>query len=239
MTLVDEFEDLLEEDKNCNSEKDTALYIKQYKEFCNSEVYTFSGVHRDSIKQCISIESTQYIPWEHINLILDVSILRDISKPRITEFKVPEFVEEIQCIGDKNHSGFGFNEYGRNHLKSIMISSSVFAIANEAFKLYRKLENIAIQDCSRLTIIGDEAFAYCENLKEIDLSKCDKLRTIGESIFAESNVKVLKINSKTRNFNRNTFIKSNLKSIYVDDTKYSFKYFIDMLENNNFEAFWI
>lgn len=239
MTLVDEFSELLEEDKDCSSKSDTALYIERYNEFCSSNITTFSGVHKDSIKQCISIESTQYIPWEHINLILDVSILRDISKPRITEFKIPEFVEEIQCIGDKNHSGFGFNEYGRNHLKSIMISSSVFAIANEAFKLYRKLENVAVQDYSRLTIIGDEAFACCENLKELDLSECDKLRIIGENVFAESNIKVLKINSKTRNFNKNTFIKSNLKSVYVDDTKYSFKYFIDMLENNNFEAFWI
>lgn len=239
MTLVDEFSDFLEEDKDCSSESDTNLYIEKYNEFCNSRITTFSGVSKDSIKQCISIESTQYIPWKHTSLTLDISVLRDISKPRITEFNVPSFVEELQCIGDKNHSGFGFNEYGRNHLKSIMIPSSIFAIANETFKLYRKLENIAIQDCSRLTIIGDEAFAYCENLKELDLSNCDKLRVIGDSIFAESSVKILKINSKTRNFNKNTFNKSNLKSIYVDDTKYSFKYFMNMLENNNFEAFWI
>ena len=62
-----------------------------------------------------------------------------------------------------------FNEYGRNHLKCIMIPSSVYCISKEAFKLYRKLESVHFQDDSRLNIVQDEAFAYCENITDLDL----------------------------------------------------------------------
>lgn len=238
MSLSDDFADLLEENQEENLEEASKIYISEYNKFCKSNMQTYSGVYKDSIQQCITLDKTDVIPWEHISIVIDISKIRDISKPRITEFKVPEFIEEIQCLGDSN-SGFGFNEYDRNHLKSIMIPSSVYCISKEAFKLYRKLESVHFQDDSRLNIVQDEAFAYCENITDLDLYKCSKLKTLGKNVFVESNIKVLKLNSRTRNFQPETFNSCIIHTVYIDERKYKFKDFIEMLRDNDFEAFWI
>lgn len=239
MTLLEEFEGLLEEEHEENLVESSEHYMKLYKDFCNNEATTFSGVYKSSIIQCIHVGETVTIPRMHVTMTIDISKIRDISKPRITEFKIPEFVEEIQCVGDENHSGFGFNEYGRNHLKSVIIPSSVYTIADKTFKMYRKLESVIFQDDSRLRVLGDEAFACCENLKDLDISMCHKITTLGKYIFTGSSVKTLRINSRLRNFDEMTFSGSVINKVYVDDRKYKFTDFINMLRDNHFEAFWI
>lgn len=238
--LLDEFSDMIDEQAEIDNlpENVSKRLLVSYQEFLDNPSKTFSGVDKNSIQACLKVCETEEMPWEHVCMAIDVSVLRDISKPRLSNFSIPPFVEELEGIGNKNNSGFGFNEFGRNHLKSVVIPSSVCVISKETFAFYRKLESVTMPQESKLRNIGKDAFAYCENLKELDLSNCEYLQYLPEYLIASSGTKKLRINSSIQSIHPDTFKASSLDTVYVDNDKYSFTEFFKKITYHNFKAFW-
>lgn len=202
---------------------------------------TYSGIDKESWRKLLSFEKTSTIPWKHVTMTLDVSCLKDINGYKLEELSIPPFVEELESIGDRNNSGFGYNESGRNFLKNISIHNNLVAISDSTFAFYKRLETISFEkDCSLISI-GKQAFAYCESLQVLDLRNCKYLEEIPDNCFIYSGIEILKLNSKVNSMKH--LYNTDIKTVFIDNDKYNIDEFNQRLEEiqvtpDSREVFW-
>lgn len=221
-SVLDEFEFLLEEEPvETTHLEDSQILVEQAKRFldkCNSNPEeTYQGIRLSDFAKCISIGISAIIPWEHVTFTLNVNWLKDIANDKLEVFNIPSFVEELESIGDKDGTEFGYNQSGRNNLKTIFIPSSVIAIAPNTFAFYKKLENIKFENNCKLMYLGKQAFVGCESLHKIDLRNCIYLEDIQENTFMDSGIEILKIHNQI-NYNdsfKQALDNSNIKTVFI------------------------
>lgn len=240
---MDEFDFLVEEEVEDNStfEDDSNNYINLAKQFLDSiEAFpnrTYQGIPIKAYADSITIGESSIVPWEHVGFTIDVNKLKDLANHRLEEFILPSFIEELESIGDKAGTEFGFNQSGRNVLRYIEIPKSVIVIAPNTFAFYKKLESVKFEKDSKLIYLGSQAFVGCESLHTLDLRNCIDLDELKEGTFNGSGITTLKINSNIKNMCslRNT----NIKTVYVDNKSYSIDKFNQLMEDSLSSVFWI
>lgn len=235
MTLQSEFEFLIQEEKedNLTFEDESNMYIEQANKFIdNISLYpgrTYQGIDLNAIKESIFIGKTDVMPWDHVSFTINVNSLKDINNDRLKELFIPPFVEELESIGNRDGSEFGYNQFGRNKLKKVIIPKSIVYIAPKTFAFYRSLENVEFEQGSRLLSIGTQAFIACNNIRTIDFRNCENLDEIKEGTFEASGLTTLKINSNTKKI----FDISNtdIKTIFIDSERLTAKQFIEIQQH--------
>lgn len=241
--VLDEFDFLVEEEQEDNStfEDDSNNYIALARQFIDSidkfPDRTYQGIPIKAYADAICIGESDIVPWEHVGFTIDVNKLKDLSNHKLEEFIIPSFIEELESIGDKAGTEFGFNQSGRNILKYIEIPSSVIVIAPNTFAFYKKLENIKFKENSKLIYLGSQAFVGCESLHTLDLRKCHDLDELKEGTFDGSGIQTLKISSDIRKMC--SLSNTNIKTVYVDDEAYPIKEFNQLMRNSVSDVFWI
>lgn len=231
-----EFDFLLHDSSNDTSfQEDSASYIEMANKFLSNK-NTYQGLQMQSYIDCISIGHSDIMPWEHVKFTINSMKLKDISGHRAMEFSIPSFVEEVESIGDKDGTEFGYNQYGMNNLRFINIPYSVTVIAPLTFALYKKLEVVNFAENSSLIYIGSQAFVGCESLKILDLRNCIYLDTIQDKTFNSSGIEVLKISSSIQKIC--SLDNTNIKTVYIDDDKYSIAEYNKLMSTCNDEVFW-
>lgn len=240
--ITSEFEFLESHDKEISIEEESKKLIEYAKQFQENGAKrlnkTFQGLTFSSICKGIDICESNVMPWEHVKFTLNVNELKDINGSKILEFSVPFFVEELESIGDKDGTEFGYNHTTHNNLKSIFITKNVMIISSATFLLYRKLEHVTFEKGSKLVYLGPQSFLGCSSLHKLDLRNCTELETLANNLFEDSAVETLKISSNIQTISRRTFDNSNVKFVYVDNHRYKIDVFIEKLEANNYEPFW-
>lgn len=220
MSITEEFSFLMGDEDTTTFEEDSQAYIEEairYKSRVSENINrTVQGIKFVSLCQCISIEKTEIMPWEHTVFTLDVNVLKNIDNRKLSDFRVPPFIEEIRSIENKGDQGFGYNQAWRNGLKYIYIPKSVAVIAHNTFAFYRKLNKIEFEKESKLIFIGNYAFGYCESLHSLDFRNCKNLDSIGHNVFEGSSIKTLKISENT---SAKELKESNIRSIYRNGFK--------------------
>lgn len=241
--ILDEFDFLVEEEQQDNStfEDDSNNYIALAKQFMDSidkfPDRTYQGIPIKAYADSIYIGESDIVPWEHVGFTIDVNRLKDLSNHRLEEFIIPSFVEEIESIGDKAGTEFGFNQSGRNVLRYIEIPSSVIVIAPNTFAFYKKLKDIKFKENSKLIYLGSQAFVGCESLHTLDLRGCQDLDELKEGTFDGSDIQTLKISSNIKKMC--SLYNTNIKKVYVDDAAYSIEEFNRLMKDSASDAFWI
>lgn len=241
--ILDEFEFLIEDEIEDTStfEDDSNNYINIAKQFLDTisafPDRTYQGIPIKAYADSITIGESNIVPWEHVGFTIDVNKLKDLSNHRLEEFIIPSFVEEIESIGDKAGTEFGFNQSGRNNLRYIEIPKSIIVIAPNTFAFYKKLESIKFERNSKLIYLGSQAFVGCESLHTLDLRNCTDLDELKESTFDGSGILTLKISSNIKNMCslRNT----NIQTVYLDDEAYSIEKFNQLMDDSLASVFWI
>lgn len=98
-----------------------------------------------------------------------------------------EYCELLTSIKIPNNtSSIGKNAFGGSAITNITIPSNVQIIDDYAFNYCEALEEVNIENDSKLTIIGESAFEGCENLININIP--DSVTTIGESAFRKCSI---------------------------------------------------
>lgn len=241
LSITDEFEFIMQDEIEDTStfEDDSNDLISIANKFIdNVSVYpdrTYQGISVQSIRDCLYIGETDIMPWKHVGFTIDVSKLKDVSGGRLEELTIPSFIEELESIGTRGGTEFGYNQFGRNNLKKIFIPSSLVVIAPLTFAYYRKLENVTIEKNSKLMVLGSKAFACCENINTLDLRNCEYLDEIHDDTFAKSSLRVLKLNSNINKVGQ--LLDTSIETIYIDNEKYSKDEF-DKFVKESGEAFW-
>lgn len=221
--VSDEFNFLIADEIECETtfEDDSKEYVEQANRFLEqAKQYadrTIQGIPASSIAECISICKTDIMPWEHTVFTIDVNKLKNIGNIRLSELKIPAFIEEVQSIGDKAETEFGFNQSHRNYLKTIYIPKSVAVIADNTFAFYKNLENVIFEDESKLIYIGEQAFACCEKLHSIDFRKCKELDSIHCNVFSGTHIETLKLAKVLENLDNI----ADIKTLYIGNNKYN------------------
>lgn len=240
--IVDEFEFLEPEEKETSIEEDSKrlvnyarYFIEKSNKFPNESV---QGISVTNISKGITICESNIMPWEHVKFTLNVDELRDLNRDKLVDFSVPFFIEELESIGDRAGTEFGYNQTCHNNLRSVSIHKNVMIINSGTFLLYRKLENIIFEKDSKLLYLGPQAFVGCKSLHKIDLRNCTELETLANNLFTDSAVEVVKLNSNIQTISRRAFENSNVKTVYINEHKYKIEEFLDRLESNNYEPFW-
>lgn len=247
-SIFEEFESLYEKEYTVEEITDSYILdsknnIKQAQEMLQIQGInnTYAGIDKSNWKKLLSFEKTETIPWEHVTMTLDVSCLKDINGYKLEELSIPSFVEELESIGDKNNSGFGYNESGRNFLRNISIHNNVIAIADSTFAFYKRLETISFEkDCSLISI-GKQAFAYCESLQILDLRNCKYLEEIPDNCFIYSGIEILKLSNKVNSMK--PLYNTDIKTVFIDNDRYNVDEFNQRLEEiqvtpDSREVFW-
>lgn len=239
-TISEEFKEFTSEEEIVEQLKtsyiiDSLTYISKAKECMRQE--TLYGIYTSSISKTLKYSSTDVIPWEHVTMYLDTTKLNDISGQKIREFRVFDFVEELNTIPNTEF-GFGFNNSHRNLLESLVIPENVLVINSKTFAFYKKLKSITFEDDCKLLKIGTQAFAYCEKLHTLDLSKCEYLEELSEDMLYGSGVTILKLNTNIKKIPECAFNNSKVKTVIIGDTRYKLSELLDMININNGEPFW-
>jgi len=240
--IVSEFEFLESTEHEPSLEEESQKFVDYANQFlCKSEQFpnkSFQGISVLSICNGINICESSIMPWEHVKFTLNVNELKDLNGDRLVDFSIPFFVEELESIGDKAGTEFGFNQTGHNNLRNISIHKNVMIINSETFLLYRKLENVIFEKDSKLLYLGPQAFLGCKMLHKVDLRNCEELETLANNLFTDSGVEIVKLNSNIQTISKRAFEGSIVKYVYINEHKYKIDDFIERLENNNYEPFW-
>lgn len=220
--LVDEFDFLID-----HSEDNTTFVDDSNKLINSANIFlekankypdeTYQGIKLSDIASCITIDKSEIYSEKHVIFTINTHILRDTNNENIKEFTIPPFVEEVQGIGNKDGTEFGFNQSHRNFIKTIVVSKEVKIIAPYAFALYKKLENIIFEKDSKLIYVGFGAFDCCEKLKSLDLRNCEELDILQDGALDGSGIQVLKVTEhfrspgKCNNISINTVYRGKIK----------------------------
>ena len=238
-TLSDEFEFLNENDDTSTYEEDSESLVNEAKSFINKSHkfsnVTYQGISVLSICESITLGNSSIMPWNHVKFTIDVNKLKDLNNDRIIELYIPSFVEELESIGDKAETEFGYNQAYRNNLKEVFIPKNIVVIADNTFAFYKKLEKISFEKDCKLMYLGEQAFACCEKLQMVDLQNCIYLDEIRNNTFANSAVKVLKINSTIQSIC--SLENTNIETVFIDSDKYDIKTFNRLIKESN-GVFW-
>jgi hypothetical protein len=221
MTVVDEFAFLEEPEITADQEKENKpekSNIERFNEFkadlLSKTGSTYQGVPSEKILECFSIENNDTLPYDHISFTFKLENMVDINDRYIKEFKVPDFVEEIQG----NNADMDIGEYHRyqllrNRLQLVVIPSSVKLLGSGTFLAASRLEKVvftglinddekAMEDWfsygldtkeNQLEYIGTYAFYECKKLKSIDLAVCNNLSVLGSNVFLACDLTNIKI----------------------------------------------
>jgi len=221
--LLDDFAEFIdEEDEDEDYERVSLQNIKKAQDICTRRSYY--GINPNNLLAQFKYNNTKLLPWKHVTMSLDTNNLVTISGDKLEEFRVFEFIEELDCIGE---NGIGFNNCNLNRLKVVTIPKQVLVINNSCFAFFKKLHTINFEDDSELLYIGNNVFAYCKELKVVDLSMCYKLEQLGKDMFIGSGVKTIKLNSNIKYIDNNTFRGSNIQEVYVDNYRYEMEEFME------------
>ena len=240
---MDEFEFLIEEEIEDTStfEDDSNNYIDLANQFLESiktfPDRTYQGIPIKAYADSITIGESNIVPWEHVGFTIDVNKLKDLSNNRLEEFIIPSFIEELESIGDKAGTEFGFNQSGRNNLRFIEIPKSVIVIAPNTFAFYKKLESIKFEKNCKLIYLGSQAFVGCESLHTIDLRNCVDLDELKDGTFDVSCITTLKISSNI--IKMCSLLNTNIKTVYIDNEAYSIEKFNQLMDDSLSSVFWI
>ena len=241
--VLNEFDFLIEEDVEDNStfEDDSNKYIEIANKYMESSKLfpdrTYQGIPMSAYINSIYIGESNIVPWNHVGFTMNVNDLKDLSNHRLEEFIVPDFIEELESIGDKAGTEFGFNQSGRNNLKYIEIPTSIIVIAPSTFAFYKKLENIKFKKNCRLIYLGSQTFVGCDSLHTLDLRNCINLDELKDGTFDGSNIQTLKISSNITKMC--DLSKTNIKTVYIDDTAYNIEEFNNLMNDTLSDVFWI
>lgn len=240
---MDEFEFLVEEEVEDTStfEDDSNNYINLANQFLESiEAFpdrTYQGIPIKAYADSITIGESNIVPWEHVGFTIDVNKLKDLANHRLEEFIIPSFIEELESIGDKAGTEFGFNQSGRNNLRFIEIPKSVIVVAPNTFAFYKKLESIKFEKNSKLIYLGSQAFVGCESLHTLDLRNCIDLDELKEGTFDRSGITTLKISSNIKSMC--SLSNTEIKTVYIDNEAYSIEKFNQLMDDSLSSVFWI
>lgn len=246
--IADEFDFLIEEEVESNKserkttfEDDSNACVVAAKQFLDnakaSGNRTYQGIPMGAYVDSITLGESDIVPWNHVKFTLDVAKLKNLGNNMLEELIIPTFVEELESIGDKAGTEFGFNQAGRNRLKYIEIPQNVIVIAPSTFAFYKKLETINFKENSKLIYLGSQTFVGCELLHTLDLSNCEDLDEIKNGTFDGSAIQVLKLNSNISKMCN--IVNTDIKTVYIDDTAYSRQEFIQLVRDTKDGAFWI
>lgn len=216
--VLDEFDFLL--DKSTFIDDTNNLIDKANKFIDNANKNpdcTFQGIKLIDIAACISIDKSDIYNETHVIFTINLNKLKDINNEPIREFKVPDFVEELQSVGDKEGTEFGYNQSHKNFIKTISIGKELKILASNVFALYKNLENINFEKDSQLIFIGSGAFACCEKLKILDLRNCTELDEIHDGALDGSGIETLKVCNTFKNIGKTDNI--NIKTVYIGTKK--------------------
>ena len=193
---------------------------------------TFQGIRVKEIADQMEICETKLIPWEHVKFNINLSKLRSVAGEKLEYLFIPNFAEEIIGVDTE----FGINNTMANNVKYITLTANVLIINPNTFMMYKKLKEFKVDAESKLFTICSNAFAFCESLKELDLTNCRHLETIQIGAFDNSGIKTLRINSCVSSMC--SIENTNIQKVYVDNTLYTRKEFIENMNDTNGEVFW-
>lgn len=200
------------------------------------KISTYYGIRTDRLKSTFRYGKTKLLGWEHVTMLLDSNKLSDISGTPAEDLRVFDFVEEIDTIKDSN--GLGYNNCLSNMIKTIVIPKNVTVINSTVFAFYKKLTTIIFEEDSDLMFLGSNQFCHCNKLTSVDLTPCKQLEHLGKGMFSGSGVKTVKLPSSIRTIDPSAFAHSDVKTVYIDNNKYTINEFMDELKNSNYSAFW-
>ena len=126
--VLDEFDFLL--DKSTFIDDTNNLIDKANKFIDNANKNpdcTFQGIKLIDIAACISIDKSDIYNETHVIFTINLNKLKDINNEPIREFKVPDFVEELQSVGDKEGNGKNLLVDFFNHVKTYDIDFKYIA----------------------------------------------------------------------------------------------------------------
>lgn len=239
MNITDEFEFLMEEIEETTYEEDSNSLIEEANNFMEkTSLYpdrTYQGIAVTAIKESLFIKETDIMPWNHVGMTIDINKLKDISGEKLTELYIPTFVEEIESIGDRAGTEFGYNQSHRNNLKFVNIPRNIIVIAPNTFAFYKNLEKVKFEENCKLMYLGKQAFAYCEKLKVLDLRNCIYLDEIKDNTFINSGIEILKISNTIQKIS--PIHNTNINTIFLNNKKFSLEEFNNLLIENN-GIFW-
>lgn len=239
--LLDEFSFLSFEESDKTIDNVSKQNVEQVSNFIKlSNKFpdrTYQGMLVKNIADCMSIESTDAMNWEHTVFTLDFELLRGIGATKLKEFTIPPCIEEVRTI-DINSDQFIFNQSIKNNIKRLSIPKSVLLIHNNTFSYFKNLETIKFEEGSRLLAIGSKAFACCEKLKTLDLRTCKELQDLPSKMLHNSSLEYLYLNGNIREIAPDCISEANVENIVVNDINYKANEFIERLKNNNYKAFW-
>lgn len=240
--LLDEFDFLIEEEKETTFEEDSTFLVNEAKTFISKSEQmpdrTYQGIPVKGICDCISIGKTDIMPWEHVTFTLDFEKIRCIGKKKLEDFTIPPFVEEVRSIDNNDNNKFWCNQALHNSIRHLIISKNVIAIAPNTFSFFTNLENIKFEKDSKLIIIGPGAFSFCNKLHKLDLRKCIELDELPSRLLCGTAVDVLKITKNIETMHSDTLLDSSVKNVVVDKDNYNIWDFEERIKRNDYKAFW-
>lgn len=194
--VLDEFDFLLDKSTFIDDTNELINLANEFIEVAKKNPdNTLQGIKVSNIASCITIDKSEIYSEKHVIFTMDLNKLKYLDNEPVREFVVPFFVEELQSIGDRAGTEFGYNQSHKNFIKTIVIGKELKILAHNVFTLYKNLENINFEKGSQLIFIGSGAFECCEKLKKLNLRNCTELGELSKSTLSGSSIEVLKVTS--------------------------------------------
>ncbi len=133
----------------------------------------------------------------------EVGIRSFIGESTASELIIPETIEGKDVVAIADYA-FANNVYGKDHITSIVIPSSVREIGRNAFYNSESIESITFADESELTSINQNAFAMMPELSTFEIQ--EHVNFIDETAFENSHITSFSVDNNNNYLWQNNFL---------------------------------
>ncbi len=117
---------------------------------------------------------------------ITITGFKNLTENPLTEVVIPSVIEGKEVLKIETFGGSNSYDPNAKFVEKVVIPDTVINIDSEAFYGYKSLKTVVLS--KNLSWLGREVFKDCENLENINIEECTKLDTINDEVFYNTGI---------------------------------------------------
>ena len=151
---------------------------------------------------------------------ITITGFKNLTENPLTEVVIPSVIEGKEVLKIETFGGSNSYDPNAKFVEKVVVPDTVINIDSEAFYGYKSLKTVVLS--KNLSWLGREVFKDCENLENINIEECTKLETVNEDIFYNAGLVEYTMPETIIDYPEIRGCK-NLKTIYFHDKAVTFE----------------